>query len=98
MGIDRPAFTRTRTDEERADDDSKVIPVRLSKVELEWLEADARFLRQEKMSTIIKQLMKIGHICINEPATRTILEVGFENDRKNERLGIGEVKPDFTQM
>lgn len=98
MTLVRKPFTSTRLDEERAEDDSKVIPVRLNKEELGWLEADARFLEQEKISTALKQLAVIGHIAIHDPKTYQLLELVFKNRRRNKRQGIGVVDPDFKQM
>lgn len=98
MGLIRPAFTRTRTDEERAEDESKVIPLRLNKEELAMLEADGKFLEQEKLSTVIKQLMKIGHDAIHDPKTYKLIETVFINKRRNKRLGLEAPEPEFTQM
>jgi hypothetical protein len=98
MGMIREPFRAYRLDEEKVDDTSKVIPVRLSKDELAWLESDGVLLNQEKLSTLIKQLMLIGHNCINEPETNAILDIVFNNKRKNLRLGREEVNPEFQQM
>lgn len=98
MGLERAAFTSTRLDEEKADDQSKVIPLRLNREELAMLEEDARFLEQEKLSTVVKQLMKIGHDAIHDPKTYKLIETVFINKRRNKRLGIEVIDPDFTQM
>lgn len=98
MVIEHEAFTRTRLDEDRALDKSKVIPVRLNKEELERLEEDARFMGQEKASTALKQLAEVGHIVLHDPQTRAILEFLFNNERRNKRLGIGQADPKFSQL
>lgn len=92
------AFESVRLEAERADDKSKVITVRLNLAELEALEADGRILRQEKIGTTLKQVWEIGHIVLHSPETSAILQAAFNNERKNERLGISEVDPKFKQM
>lgn len=98
MALDRGVFVRTRLDEERAADTSKVITVRLNKDELARLEAAALFLGQEKISTALKQLFEVGLIVLHEPKTHAVLDVLFNNERKNKRLGIELPDPKFTQM
>ena len=98
MAIKKKPFTPTRLAEERAQDKSKVVPVRLNMDELATLEEDARLLRQEKQSTALKQLAEIGHFVIHRPEMVALIEVVFNNNRKNERLGIGIVDPKFKQM
>ena len=98
-GIKRlKAFESVREEAERAKDQSKVITLRLNLAELESLEADARLLRQEKLGTTLKQVWEIGHIVLHSPQTRAILEAAFNNERRNERLGIVDVEPKFKQM
>ena len=92
------AFESVREEVERADDKSKVITLRLNLAELDGLEADARLLRQEKLGTTLKQVWEIGHIVLHNPQTRAILEAAFNNERRNERLGIVDVEPKFKQM
>lgn len=96
--MEREAFTRTRLDEERAQDKRKVISVSLSLEELKQLEEDASFLGQEKPSTALKQLAEIGSIVIHTPETRAIIERVFNNDRRNKRIGIDIANPTFSQM
>jgi hypothetical protein len=85
-------------EEEKVDDKSKVIPVRLNTEELRWLEDDAKFMEQEKISTALKQLAVIGHLAIHDQKTYKLLELVMGNRRRNSRLGIQEVAPEFTQM
>lgn len=98
LGLDRGAFVRTRLDEERASDQSKVITVRMNKDELERLEAAALYLGQEKISTALKQLFEVGLIVLHDPQTKAVLDLLFNNERKNKRLGIELPDPKFTQM
>lgn len=97
MALEHKPFTVTRLDEERAEDKGKVLSVRLNDEELKRLEEDARILRQEKPATALKQLAAIGSIVIHGQETRAILEVLFNNERRNKRLGIEYAEPEFTQ-
>jgi len=91
------AFESAREEAERSKDKSKVIPVRLNVQELVDLEVDARALRQEKIGTTIKQLVEIGRNVLHDQKTKAVLEAVFNNTRRNERLGIVEVQPKFSQ-
>jgi hypothetical protein len=98
MVITRTPFTPTKLQEEREGDGSRVIPLRLNKEEVDQLEADARYLEQEKISTALKQLAMIGHIAIHDPKTKAVLDTVFINRRRNQRLGIGIADPDFKRL
>jgi hypothetical protein len=98
MPLDMPAFTPTRTQEERDAADSKVFTIRMSKEELREFEEAARFLQQEKVSTTVKQLARLGIVVLHDPKTRYVLETVFKNKRNNERLGISTPNPDFVQL
>jgi len=54
------------------------------------LEKDKNLLRQTKDSTAIKQLAMIGSFVIHDKKMEGILDIVFNNSRKNERLGINE--------
>lgn len=95
MPVRRAPFTPTRLQEERDQDTDRVLSVRLNKAELVRLEEDAKILRQEKPATALKQLAEIGSIVIHDPQTMAILEAVFENQRRNERLGIQVADPSF---
>lgn len=98
MAIEREPFTRTRLDEERAQDKSKVIPIRLNVEELKALEEAGIIFEQEKISSVIKTLMNLGLIAIHKPETAYLLEAVFKNKRNNKRGGITIVEPKFSQM
>lgn len=98
MPLEREAFTRTRLDEERATDKSKVVPVRLNIEELRTLEEAGLILEQEKISSVIKTLMNLGLIAIHKPETNYLIDSVFKNKRNNKRTGITLVEPKFTQM
>jgi hypothetical protein len=93
--LKRPIFTPTRLQEERDKDKYRILSVRLNEKELTHLEEDARILRQEKPATALKQLAEIGSIVIRDPQSRSVLEVIFENQRRNQRLGIQIAEPSF---
>ena len=96
--IERPAFTALKNQEERDNEKSKVITIRLNRDELEDLEILAKLLRQEKLGTTIKQLMKIGSIVLQEPKIRQIVDTMFINELNNKRQGIITVRPKFKQL
>ena len=60
MGIERPAFTTTRTEEERATDRTETISLKLNLQEREELEADKELLDIGPDSAAIKMLAEIG--------------------------------------
>lgn len=98
MPLQREAFTRTRLDEERAGDKSKVVPVRLNVEELRALEEAGLIIEEEKLSSVIKTLMNLGLIVIHKPETTAIISTVFKNQRNNKRRGVSVVEPKFTQM
>lgn len=97
MAIETERFTRTRTDEERAADSSQVIAIRFNKEELRKMEDAAKLLSQEKVSTVAKQLIDLGLLCLQDQKTVLALELQRENNRRNQRIGIVEAQPRFTQ-
>lgn len=88
----RPAFTPKRDEEERALDISKVIPVRLNTEERTRLNASKKILQQSKDSTALKKLADIGYIVLHDQQTGKIIKSIFDNKRRNERSGVGEVE------
>ena len=88
----RPVFTPLRTEEERDLDISKVIPVRLNTEERVRLNASKKILQQSKDSTAIKMLAEIGFIVLHDQLTGKIIRAVFDNKRRNERTGVGEVE------
>ena len=93
---DTKPFTPTLLEEEK-ESGGRIFTVRLNEAELAQLEEDARFMGQEKLSTAIKQLAKVGHYVIHDPLTRHVLDTLFINERRNSRLGITIPNPEFTQ-
>lgn len=99
MTIQRDAFVRGRTDEERSKDRSRVFTVRFNVEELRQLEEAGRLLRQEQLGTLVKQLAEIGRRrVLHDPSVAYLIDEVFNNERRNERRGIGIVDPKFSQM
>lgn len=96
--MDRPEFTPVRTQEERDADDSKVFTIRMNKEELKEFEAAARTLQQEKVSTTIKQLARLGMLVLHDPKTLYVIDAVLINKRRNERTGITTADPDFVRL
>ena len=71
-------------------EEGDIIPIRLNSKERELLKDAKRILEQAKDSTIIKQLMLLGYKCIKHQETQDVLNIVFENKRRNKRLGIVE--------
>lgn len=86
---DKPDFTVTRTEEERAKDKGRVFTIRLNKEETKQLEEVMDFLQQPKDSTAFKQMFKIGYLnVIHDEKMKTIIGSILDNRRKNWRTGI----------
>jgi hypothetical protein len=66
MGIERPAFTTTRTEEERALDKHRIITLRLNEQEAADLETDMRLMDIGVDSAAIKLLVEIGRKVIQD--------------------------------
>lgn len=92
-------FYRSRTDEERARDKSKVFTIRFNRDELRQLEEAGRLLRQEQLSTLVKQLAEIGRRrVLHDPSVAYLIDEVFNNERRNHRRGITIPDPKFSQM
>lgn len=91
----KPAFVPYKTEEERAEDTSITVTVRINKEDLVWLSADAVLLRQDKLTTVLKQLAYAGHLVLQEQKTAYFADTVFKNERRNERLGLREIKPQW---
>ena len=98
MVMERTPFTSTRLEEERQADTSQVIAVRFNKEDLKKLEEAGRTLSQEKVSTVVKQLIELGLLCLQDQKTVLALDLQRENNRRNQRTGITQVEPRFTQF
>jgi len=98
MGIEKERFVPYKDQEERDQEKSKVVPLRLNREELKDLEELAKLLRQEKLGTTIKQLMKIGSHVLHTPQTAYLIDTLFINEKNNKRSGIINVNPKFKHL
>lgn len=89
----RPAFTTTRTEEERLNDKRELITVSLNNNEKEQIRALMVVLQQERESTLIKQLCMLGVAFVGNQNPQGLL-AGYvkENMRRNKRWGLVEVE------
>lgn len=62
--------------------------IRFNHLERKQHDEDKRILNQEKDSTALKQLARIGSVVIHDEKIRKILGIIFINKRRNARLGI----------
>lgn len=88
MVLEKVPFQRYKTDEAKAKENGKVIPVRLNNDELELLKTIKRNIQQPKDSTAIKICYEIGAKVIQQELTGEVLRIVLRNISKNERLGI----------
>lgn len=69
-----------------------VFSIKLNDQEMDWLMKGAEVIRQPKLSTALKQLAYIGYTkVVLDSETHAIIDYIFNNSRKNERLGIGDI-------
>lgn len=98
MPIEQQPFRRTRLDEDRAQDKSRILRVRLTQEEAKVFEEAARIIGQEKASTALKQLAELGSAVLQGHEKKVFADILFNNARRNYRLGIVEAQPKFWQM
>jgi len=96
MPIEKKAFVNYKDQEERAAQKGKTFGVWLTQEELIELEELGKFYHQEKLSSVIKHCIKIQSAKLaGEPEINVLRDILFNNTRKNQRLGITEIKPKF---
>jgi len=98
MVIENPPFLINKDFDERQAEKSKVVTIRLNKEELSDLEELGKLLRQEKLGTVIKQVMSLGVLVLQDSQTAYLVKTLFKNEDNNKRLGIITVKPKFKQL
>ena len=96
MPIKRPAFIRT-TLETSGPVKERIITVKLNAEELQLLQDGMNRMQQEKESTALKMLAKIGYEVLRDQKTALVLATVLGNLRRNERLGIAAVEANLTQ-
>jgi len=70
---------------------SDIFTVRLNKDDREILNNAKLLLRQQKDSTALKQLARLGSIVLHDQKTTLILNTILNNERRNKRIGIQEI-------
>jgi hypothetical protein len=96
MPIEKQNFVNYKLEEEREQQKGKTFGVWLTNEELVSLEALGRFYHQEKLSSVIKHCVELEFAKLAGRDERVVLrDILFNNTRKNQRLGIVEVKPKF---
>ena len=73
------------------DSSSDVIALRLNSEDREMLNNAKLVMKQQKDSTAIKQLARLGSNVLHDPKTLFILDTIFNNERRNRRIGIDEI-------
>ena len=79
-------------DDSQKEKDILTLSIRLNKEEQAWLNEIRVFFQEEKDSTAIKLLIKLGLDVIHEQKMITLRETLFKKKLNNERLGITEVE------
>ena len=85
----RPPFSGTKLEEEK-NPDELIFTVRLNTKEKAWLQEGKKIIQQQKDSSALKQLAEIGFKCVTTPENKLLLELIFNNKRKNQRTGLSE--------
>lgn len=91
-------FTSTRLQEERDQDKSVVISLRLNREEILKIEDAGRLLQQEMPSSIVKQLMELGLVSLQRDETRLALRLATENTRRNIQRGVVVAQPKIRRL
>lgn len=95
MAIEKETFVNYKTEEEKEQDRSKVFTIRLNAEEIAEMEECAKLLRQEKFGSTAKQLIRLGQSVLQDKKIAVYIDLIYENERRNQRLGIAKVKPKF---
>lgn len=73
-------------------------PLHLNQEDIQRLQLIGEIMQEEKMGTVIKNLMNIGITWVlNDPMGTLAFDTAFKKKRNNDRLGIINAKVDFTQ-
>lgn len=88
--IIKKPFTSYTLDEED-DKSTDIFTVRLNKDDRELLNNAKLLMKQQKDSTALKQLARLGALVLHDQKTTLILNTILNNDRRNKRIGISEI-------
>ena len=81
MGLERPAFTTTRTEEERVLDQTRTLSLKLNKQEQADLEEDMRYLDMGVDSACLKFLVNVGRKVIRDQIPAEQMKYLLSRDR-----------------
>jgi N-acetylglutamate synthase/N-acetylornithine aminotransferase len=82
-------FQPQRTEEEREEEGSEIIKVRLNVIERSTLEQFKQSINQAKDGTALKQALDIANaIVATDGLTKTVLRVVLGNRKRAQRIGI----------
>lgn len=88
MSIEKQPFTSYTLEEDKNKDD-KTFTTRLTPNDKIWFLPAKKFIKQEKNSTAMKQLAKIGAVVVlHDKKMAAILDIVLGNKRRNDRIGI----------
>lgn len=96
MVLEKKPFrlSKTRTEDLK----SVKYPIHLNKKDIDNLEKIGVLMQEEKMGTVIKNLMNIGITVLMEDAvTRLAWQTAFNKKHNNKRNGIVDANVDFQQ-
>ena len=86
---DKKPFVRYTLEEE--DKSIDIFTIRLNAEERTLLNEAKLIMKQQKDSTALKQLARLGAIVLQDKKTAMILDTIFNNERRNRRIGIDEI-------
>lgn len=84
----QPFVNYTLEEDEKSTD---IFTIRLNKEDREMLNKAKLLIKQQKDSTCLKQLARLGSIVLHEQKTTLILDTILNNERRNKRTGISEI-------
>jgi len=97
MVLQRQPFTKLRLDEDKLNDKRKIFTISLNIEEYNQLIEDMKILHQAKEGTALKLLWKVGRDVLHDQKTGRIIRLIFDNQRKNERIGISDVSVEIPE-
>lgn len=95
MALEKEHFVNYTEDEERRKKKGRPVSVWFNEEELEELEYYGKIFQQEKIGSVIKDLIEYGKILIDEDSTGRIIKQTFKNINNNKRIGITIPEPKF---
>ena len=97
MALKHEPFTKLRLDEDKLNDKRKIFTISLNIEEYNLLIEDMKLLHQAKEGTALKLLWKVGRDVLHDQKTGRIIRLIFDNQRKNERIGLTDVSAEIPQ-